>query len=249
MRGYADTLSRAFEWALTTAIFLGVGIVLDRVLGTAPVFVIVLTLFGVAGQFTRMWYAYAGQMREHEAAVPSGRAAVRPRSRHATEHDRSGARSPATARERVNGTMQLAPATSTESAISLDLARRGAIVLPAFLVYGALVGRGNGAASAAAATRKLAHTRASAAALMTVSARISLTALMGAVLGGYVVRLGAITGVIVALRHQSWFHRGAFAVTLLVTHLGLLVWETRHVSISLAYPGLKPKLSKSRNKL
>jgi F0F1-type ATP synthase assembly protein I len=75
MRGYADTLSRAFEWALTTAIFLGVGIVLDRVLGTAPVFVIVLTLFGVAGQFTRMWYAYAGQMREHEAAVPSAVAA------------------------------------------------------------------------------------------------------------------------------------------------------------------------------
>ena len=32
----------------------------------------------------------------------------------------------------------------------------------------------------------------------------------------------------------------ALGVTLIVTHLGLLIWETRHVSASLAYPGLKP---------
>jgi len=30
------------------------------------------------------------------------------------------------------------------------------------------------------------------------------------------------------------------AVSLLVTHLGLLVLETRHVSASLAFPSLKP---------
>ena len=26
-----------------------------------------------------------------------------------------------------------------------------------------------------------------------------------------------------------------------VTHLGLLFWETRYVSVTLAYPGLKPR--------
>ena len=29
-------------------------------------------------------------------------------------------------------------------------------------------------------------------------------------------------------------------LTLIVTHLGLLFWELRYVSASLAYPGLKP---------
>jgi hypothetical protein len=31
------------------------------------------------------------------------------------------------------------------------------------------------------------------------------------------------------------------ALTILVTHLGLLAWETRYVSATLAYPGLKPR--------
>ena len=30
-------------------------------------------------------------------------------------------------------------------------------------------------------------------------------------------------------------------ITVIVTHVGLLFWETRHVSASLAYPGLKPR--------
>ena len=32
-----------------------------------------------------------------------------------------------------------------------------------------------------------------------------------------------------------------FGVTIIVTHLGLLFWETRYVSASLAFPALKPK--------
>jgi len=31
------------------------------------------------------------------------------------------------------------------------------------------------------------------------------------------------------------------AAVLLVTYLGLLFWETRYVSASLAFPGLKPR--------
>ena len=33
----------------------------------------------------------------------------------------------------------------------------------------------------------------------------------------------------------------ALGVTLIVTHLGMLVWEVGHVSASLAFPGVKPK--------
>jgi hypothetical protein len=67
-------LSRAFEFALTTAIFAGLGLVLDHWLGSSPIAVIALTLLGVVGQFARMWYAYDAQMRQHEAALPSAAA-------------------------------------------------------------------------------------------------------------------------------------------------------------------------------
>jgi len=33
-------------------------------------------------------------------------------------------------------------------------------------------------------------------------------------------------------------------LTLVATHLGLLIWEARYVSLSLAFPGLKPRPEK-----
>ena len=38
--------------------------------------------------------------------------------------------------------------------------------------------------------------------------------------------------------------RAPLAFTLVITHLGLLIWETRHVSASLAFPALKPRAQK-----
>ena len=59
-------------------------------------------------------------------------------------------------------------------------------------------------------------------------------------LAGYLVRLGVLTGVVLAVRATGWFDAVPFAIALLVTHLGLLATETRRVSASLAFPGLKP---------
>ena len=41
-------------------------------------------------------------------------------------------------------------------------------------------------------------------------------------------------------KDQPWIDLVALGVTMLVTHLGLLFWELRYVSASLAFPGLKP---------
>jgi hypothetical protein len=60
------------------------------------------------------------------------------------------------------------------------------------------------------------------------------------VLGGYVVRLTVLLGVLWLVKDLPWVEMVPLAVTLLATHLGLLLWETRYVSLSLAYPGLKP---------
>ena len=65
-------------------------------------------------------------------------------------------------------------------------------------------------------------------------------ALFGAVLFGYIARLGLMTAVVLVVRTGGWFATVPFAITLLVTHLGLLVWESTRVSASLAFPGLKP---------
>jgi hypothetical protein len=50
--------------------------------------------------------------------------------------------------------------------------------------------------------------------------------------------------VLFAVRHASWIDFTALGILVLVTHLGLLFWEMRYVSASLAFPGLKPTPNK-----
>jgi hypothetical protein len=64
---------------------------------------------------------------------------------------------------------------------------------------------------------------------------------MATAFGGFLVRMGMLTAVILAVRHASWINLSAFAITLLATHLGLLFWETKYVGATLAFPGVKPK--------
>ena len=72
---------------------------------------------------------------------------------------------------------------------------------------------------------------------MAWAARISPTVLMAAVLGGFVVRMALVAVAIFAVKDQSWVELPLLAFSLLITHLGLLFWETRYVSASLAFPG------------
>jgi hypothetical protein len=68
----------------------------------------------------------------------------------------------------------------------------------------------------------------------------SLTLLMAVALGGFVVRMGLVTLILLLVKDESWIDLTALGVTVLVTHLGLLFWELRYVSASLAFPALKP---------
>jgi F0F1-type ATP synthase assembly protein I len=71
--GFGDGLALAIEFAVTPAIFGGLGYLLDRALGTLPVFTIILALFCVVGMFVKIWYTYEASMREQEARAPWGR--------------------------------------------------------------------------------------------------------------------------------------------------------------------------------
>jgi hypothetical protein len=124
--------------------------------------------------------------------------------------------------------------------VARDLVRRGLIVAPLLiLACGALWGVAGAASSAYAIVLVLANFLL-AAGLITWSARISLGVLMGAVLFGYLLRLGLIFLAVYVVKDAGWVERVPLGFTIIVTHLGLLVWELRYVSATLAYPGLKP---------
>ncbi len=127
-----------------------------------------------------------------------------------------------------------------EADVARDLLRRMIWVAPGFVLFG-LIGWGtDGALSALYALLLVALNFAAAAALIGWGARTSPGALMIAVMGGYIVRLSAVLGAIWVVQDLAWVEMVPLGVTLVATHLGLLIWESRYVSLSLAYPGLKP---------
>ena len=131
-------------------------------------------------------------------------------------------------------------APAVERELAFDMARRGLWVAPAIVALAALVWGGDGAWSALVAVAVVLVNLALAAISLSWAARRSLTLLMAVAMGGFLVRMGLVTAVMLAVRGQPWIDLVALGVTVLVTHLGLLFWELRYVSASLAYPALKP---------
>lgn len=121
-----------------------------------------------------------------------------------------------------------------------DMARRGLPVAPVLLIIGAVFWGLDGLLSSAFGFGLALANLALSAALLSWAARRGLSFLMVAALGGYLLRLGLLTAAVAAVRNSSWVEMVPLGVTILVTHLGLLWWETRHLSISLAFPALKP---------
>ena len=128
-----------------------------------------------------------------------------------------------------------------EQEIVRDLVVKRALpILPVVLVVFGIGWGLNGAISAGYALLLVCLNFLAAAALISYTARISLSLMMGAVLGGYIVRLGLLTAAVVPFRHAGWMEIVPFAITLGVSHVGLLIWELRYVAGSLTFPGLKP---------
>jgi hypothetical protein len=127
-----------------------------------------------------------------------------------------------------------------ERDVALDMARLGLVVGPVFAVVATIVWGLGGLASSALASTIVVANLLLGAWVIGRAAAISPNLLMGAVLGGFILRLMAMGAIVLPIRDLSWFEVVPFAVTLVGGHLGLLAWETQRVSISLAYPGLAP---------
>jgi len=130
-----------------------------------------------------------------------------------------------------------------EFAVSRDMVRRGIMVAPFLLLVSGVIWGTEGVSGSAYGLAIVLVNFILAAGIITITAPRSLALLMGSVMVGYVVRLGLMFIAVLPVRHAGWISIPSLCATMLVTHLGLLVWELRHVSMSLAYPGLKPKKS------
>jgi hypothetical protein len=128
-----------------------------------------------------------------------------------------------------------------EQQVAKDMVRRALPVAPIAIALASIPWGIDGGISAAYAIAIVLANFALAAALLSYAARISLGLLMGAALFGYLIRLGLLAVAVIAVKDAGWFEAWPLGLTLIVTHLGLLLWEMKFVSASLAFPGLKPR--------
>ena len=131
-----------------------------------------------------------------------------------------------------------------EQVIARDIVKRAAIGGPILIVVFGLIWGVHGAVSTAYALAIVVANFVLAAALLAAAARISSGFLMATALFGYLIRLGLIFLAIYLVRDAAWVELVPLGLTLIIAHLGLLFWEMRYVSASLAFPALKPNVSK-----
>lgn len=132
-------------------------------------------------------------------------------------------------------------APNVETDLATDMIKRALPIAPAIVLIAALFEGSKGAWSALLALAVVIFNFLLAAISLSWAARTSSVALMAMALGGFLVRMALVTVVVLAVRHASWINLSVLAITILVTQLGLLFWETKYVGASLAFPGVKPK--------
>lgn len=140
-----------------------------------------------------------------------------------------------------HGTPPQLDGPAVEPQLAFDMIRRGLPVAPLLVLICGIADGVHGALSSAFGIGIVLVNLALSAVMLAWACRISLNAIMATALGGFLLRMGLVTLAIYLVKDQSWVALLPLGITVLVTHLGLLFWETRYVSASLAYPGLKPQ--------
>lgn len=135
-----------------------------------------------------------------------------------------------------------------ESRIADHLARHALLVSPVVVLACGIFFGIDGAISAAIGLALVALNFLVSARLISWASERSLALLQGMVLGGFVVRLFALTLIVLGLEQFSFINLPVLVLTIAITHIGLLIWETRYVSLTLAAPGLKPGVGEGEPK-
>jgi hypothetical protein len=125
--------------------------------------------------------------------------------------------------------------------VARDLVKRGVYIAPVCVVIGAAFWGAAGAASVAYALGIVCANFLLAAVLIGSGARISAVMMGAAALFGFLIRLGLIFLAVMLVKDAGWVEMVPLGMTVILSHLGLLFWEMKYVSASLAYPGLRPR--------
>jgi hypothetical protein len=136
-----------------------------------------------------------------------------------------------------------------EAAIVRDIIKHGMYVAPLMIGLSALIWGVNGGWSSAYGLVIVLGNFAVAAWMVSYTAKISYALMMGATLFGYIFRLAVIAAAVFLVRNASWTELVPLCMTIVISHVGLLFWELRYVSLSLAFPGLKPKQISTQDQL
>lgn len=70
--GFGDALARAFEMVATPAVFGFLGFLLDRRLGTSPLFALTFGVIVFGYMVWKFWAQYEREMQRHEAELLQG---------------------------------------------------------------------------------------------------------------------------------------------------------------------------------
>mgnify|MGYP001813545204 FL=1 len=129
---------------------------------------------------------------------------------------------------------------SPAMAVAFDLAKRSLWLLPVVIFVSAAFWGIDGVASTLYALAIVVVNFLLAGWMLAVTGRISAAMMGAAALFGFLLRLGLIFLAVLLVKDAGWLELVPFGITLVATHLVLLFWEMRHISSSLAFPGLKP---------
>jgi len=129
--------------------------------------------------------------------------------------------------------------------MATDMVRRGLPVAPVLLALGAIGWGVHGAMSTGYGLVLVLGNLLVSAALMRWASSRSLGVMAGVAAGGYAVRMAVVALAVYAVKGMDWVELLPLGLTIVVTQLGLLWWETRQISLTLAFPGLKPPSGRS----
>lgn len=124
--------------------------------------------------------------------------------------------------------------------VAKDMLRRSWMLAPIAVMAGILIWGVGAAASVLLAIAIVLVNVWLSALIISRCAKISFVAMAAGAMFGFLVRLGLIAGVVLAVRDQPWIHLVALCISIVIAHIGLLFWELRYISASLAFPGIKP---------
>jgi hypothetical protein len=127
-----------------------------------------------------------------------------------------------------------------ELEIARDLAKRALWVVPVVVLVSFLIWQVPGVISSLFAMALVVANFLLAAWMNSRAARISAALLGGVAMFGFLIRLSIVFIAFWLTRDAEWMRVVPFGLTVVATHLGLLFWEMKYVSASLAFPGLKP---------